>query len=462
MSTTTIPSEPKRVLIIEDDAIVGAVYRGLLTNRGYQVLLETSGKKAVTLFPSFRPDAVLLDIMLPEINGIDVLKQIRALPGGEATPVIVFTNAYVPNMVESARACGANHVLSKSTLTSRQLLEALVACVPGAPPYCGTSLTARDVRGGAATEAEAGSKGPGTALLSPQDSQQAGSSAATEFLNRAAAAAIKGPYSPSLQKPAASEPPPPQQQQPVDEAIRAEFLQSVNPSVTQLRATLSELTKTSVEEQQSVILGRMLKQIRGVGGSAALAGFRPAGDLCSVFEVLLKELSEKPKTLNASIQRTIANTIDILTDLLVKRVEDDLLSYPPPAILVVDDEVLSRRAVTFALERGRLSCTEFSKPADALKAATNQAYDLIFLDVLMPDINGFDLCTQIRALPINQKTPVIFVTSMSDFKSRVRSTLSGGTDLIAKPFVFFELTVKAVTTILQNRAQRTERKSRAA
>ena len=52
---------------------------------------------------------------------------------------------------------------------------------------------------------------------------------------------------------------------------------------------------------------------------------------------------------------------------------------------------------------------------------------------------------------MNQHTPVIFVTSMSDFKSRARSTMSGATDLIAKPFMFIELTVKAIAALLHNR-----------
>jgi DNA-binding response OmpR family regulator len=64
-------------------------------------------------------------------------------------------------------------------------------------------------------------------------------------------------------------------------------------------------------------------------------------------------------------------------------------------------------------------------------------------------MDGFELCTKIRALPNNKGTPIIFVTSLTDFKSRAKSSLSGGTDLIAKPFMFIELTVKALNHVLR-------------
>ena len=69
-------------------------------------------------------------------------------------------------------------------------------------------------------------------------------------------------------------------------------------------------------------------------------------------------------------------------------------------------------------------------------------------------MDGFDLCAKIRALPNNKNTPVIFVTSLADFKSRARSSLSGGADLIAKPFMFIELSVKALTYALRGQLMR--------
>ena len=78
-------------------------------------------------------------------------------------------------------------------------------------------------------------------------------------------------------------------------------------------------------------------------------------------------------------------------------------------------------------------------------------FDLIFLDVDMPGMSGFELCTKLRQLPAHKKTPVIFVTGLTDFESRTNSTMSGGNDFIAKPFLFMELAVKALVYVLRGR-----------
>jgi CheY-like chemotaxis protein len=76
-------------------------------------------------------------------------------------------------------------------------------------------------------------------------------------------------------------------------------------------------------------------------------------------------------------------------------------------------------------------------------------YDLVLLDIEMPGMDGFELCRRLRTLPGYQKTPVIYVTSHSDFESRAKSILSGGDDLISKPVFPMELAVKAVALLLK-------------
>src|SRR6185436_9204701 len=73
----------------------------------------------------FEPDAVLLDLMLPKMNGVDILKKIRAEARFSKTPVIVFTNAYVPNMINESFLAGATLVFNKATLTPRQIIDSL-------------------------------------------------------------------------------------------------------------------------------------------------------------------------------------------------------------------------------------------------------------------------------------------------------------------------------------------------
>ena len=75
---------------------------------------------------------------------------------------------------------------------------------------------------------------------------------------------------------------------------------------------------------------------------------------------------------------------------------------------------------------------------------------LVLMDVSMPKIDGLVLCEQMRALPLHQRTPVIFVTGLTDFQTYARSILSGGNDLIAKPISPNELCVKVITHLLKS------------
>ena len=84
-------------------------------------------------------------------------------------------------------------------------------------------------------------------------------------------------------------------------------------------------------------------------------------------------------------------------------------------------------------------------PEFGLRLAESNRFDLIFLDVEMPQLNGYQVATKLRAGQTNQNATIIFVTTLSDFESRARSHISGGNDLIAKPFLLIELAVKALT-----------------
>ena len=159
------------------------------------------------------------------------------------------------------------------------------------------------------------------------------------------------------------------------------------------------------------------------------------------------------RNVTPSTIRTVAGGLDLLEDLCVPGLQPDLLTDRPLKFLVVDDDMISSNALSLSLKKA------FSQPdlagdgETALARATQQAYDVIFLDVVMPGMDGFEVCSKIRDTVPNRTTPVVFVTGQSDFDARVNSTLSGGNDLMGKPFLIFEVTVKALTLALQGRLQ---------
>jgi PleD family two-component response regulator len=188
-------------------------------------------------------------------------------------------------------------------------------------------------------------------------------------------------------------------------------------------------------------------------GSAGLASFTSLGRMAEALEALVLELQERPENLTPSTLRTVANTIDFLDFVFKRGQAADTLHSIPARILVVDDELLSRRGITHALQKAKLNCEELNNPVAALKTLDEHSFDLVILDAEMPGMNGFELCAKLRNLPAHKKTPVVFVTGLNDFEARANSTMAGANDFIAKPFLFIELAVKALTHVLRGRLE---------
>ncbi len=106
--------EVKKILIIEDDLIVGTVYKRFLEAHEFIVELARDGAAGLEALASFRPDAVLLDLMMPKVSGLEVLRNIRSKDAFRELPVLVLTAACVPAFVEKAIAAGANRVFDKA------------------------------------------------------------------------------------------------------------------------------------------------------------------------------------------------------------------------------------------------------------------------------------------------------------------------------------------------------------
>lgn len=441
----------KKIIIVEDDPIVGHIYQTRLEKEGYEVETCADGQKGFYRIHEFHPDAVLLDLMLPKMNGVDILKKIRAQSQFARLPVIVFTNAYVPNMIQEAFGAGATQVFNKATLTPRQVLDALQAIIQsGYAPV--SDNTAAQTSPAPSPDSHDSTDASLAAATLGEGSFHSAPSAARP------APAPQTPTAPVQIPPYGSHAPTPAIPTPIIGSDDAEFQAEMNEAFIQakpeilagLRKALQDFSKAQDDQSRMPHLLELYRKIHALTGSAGIAGYGNIAQMAAALEVLLKELYEKPKNVNASTMRTVAHSVDFIGEMF-KCDEINPIEAAPAEILVVDDEILSRRAITYALEKATLKAVSVEDPNVALKLATENRYDLIFLDVQMPNMDGFELCTRIRALPLNKMTPIIFVTSLTDFKSRAKSTLSGGNDLIAKPFMFIELSVKALTHVLRGR-----------
>lgn len=102
-----------------------------------------------------------------------------------------------------------------------------------------------------------------------------------------------------------------------------------------------------------------------------------------------------------------------------------------PRVLVVDDEKAIADTLMFAIERDCMEAVYVSLGGAALKALADDAFDLVILDVGLPDMTGFDVCRQLRKV---SQIPVLFLTARDDEIDRVLGLEMGGDDYVTKPF----------------------------
>lgn len=124
----------RTVWVVEDNPIMASVFRATLAAAGYRVEVMSDGATACARLAGPAPDLVVLDLQLPKVLGIDVLRAIRASAATAAVPVIVLSNSYAGEKLEDVWAVGANQVLTKATCKPAQLVELVRSLVGGPAP----------------------------------------------------------------------------------------------------------------------------------------------------------------------------------------------------------------------------------------------------------------------------------------------------------------------------------------
>lgn len=112
-----------KVAIIEDDQTISQMYRFKFEAEGYTVETAENGKLGLQLAEDMKPDIILLDLMMPEMTGDQMLEQMRATPWGKTTKVIILTNMGEQEIPEKVKSMGVEAVILKADMTPRQVAE---------------------------------------------------------------------------------------------------------------------------------------------------------------------------------------------------------------------------------------------------------------------------------------------------------------------------------------------------
>lgn len=113
----------KKILLVEDDTALATVYQSRLELEGFDVERVTNGEEALSKVVEYQPDLIVLDVMMPKINGFDVLDILRNTPETTNVRVIMLTALSQPKDKERAAELGADDYLVKSQVVIGDVVE---------------------------------------------------------------------------------------------------------------------------------------------------------------------------------------------------------------------------------------------------------------------------------------------------------------------------------------------------
>jgi CheY-like chemotaxis protein len=132
-----------KVLLIEDDPLIYRLYQKLFKLEGYEIEIAENGQLGLDKLQTFHPDILLMDIMMPTMNGMEMLTKLKEDPATQHIPVIVLTNIADMNITQMALSKGAVLCIIKSQSEPEDVVNSVRAVLEKnaqAPPTDSTPL----------------------------------------------------------------------------------------------------------------------------------------------------------------------------------------------------------------------------------------------------------------------------------------------------------------------------------
>ncbi len=204
----------------------------------------------------------------------------------------------------------------------------------------------------------------------------------------------------------------------------------------------------SRDQKQVGLVGELETQSRTIADRATHEGHSILHSVGTAFASLLADLLEVPSQITQSTLRTMNQSIEFISLLLSDpEIEKSVHLNEVRAFVVDDDENTALTAVE-ALHLVGIQAVHTESASAAICELASTPYDLILLDVHMPDLDGFELAAQIRNMAPHAETPIFFVTGDTSLENRVKSSLRGAIEFIAKPFSVQELALKSLKSVI--------------
>ena len=116
-----------KILVVEDETFLVKIYAVKLKKEGFEVSIANDGEEAVKMAALVKPDLILLDLILPKMNGFEALEKIRSNPDNKKTPVIVLSNLGQEEDIKRAESLGADDYLVKANFSIQDIVSKIRA-----------------------------------------------------------------------------------------------------------------------------------------------------------------------------------------------------------------------------------------------------------------------------------------------------------------------------------------------
>jgi len=405
-----VPAQPSpaehgdcRVLVVEDNRTNQAIARGMLSVLGCRAEIAENGQEGLLAFKR-RPWAlILMDCSMPGMDGYEVTAAIRSLEeaAGKRTPIVAMTANVQSSDVEKCLASGMDDHLSKP-LTLELLAGKLKRWIPG--------FTARPM------QAEA-----------PRATGQEGGERGAEPIDRALLARQR-------------------------EALGGAIGQAIQPFLEDMPAYLEEMD-LAVAADNAEQLQRAAHAIKGASGNLGAAMLAEVAN-----EIEAYAEGRQVSMAAGLLSRARAAYLLLLQAQLAER--DSESSQEPDVmrkdalVLVVDDDRSTRSALRYALQRSGFIVEEASDGAHALELVERIIPDVILMDAMMPQMDGFAACAKLQEMPHGKDIPVLMITALEDSQSIQRAFTAGASDYIPKPLNLEVVNQRVRRVVEANRAER--------
>src|SRR5215471_13671557 len=261
----------KRVLFVDDDLLVMRIYKDALSRQGFYVEVADDVVTAAQALRDTQPDLLVLDLMMPQFAGVEVIKFVRAQPELSAMPIIVLSNAYMDDLARDAATTGAQRLLLKVRCTPSILVSVIRELLEGTPASQNLShLRAVPNRDLATSRPVAPNSPPAPPL-------------ALHEVPPLTATPHKSLHPPVEAGDAEYQ-----------DKARHHFLEHATSTCGGLRNNFQAFARAKDKTERHMQLQNLYRQIHFLAASAGLAECYPIARMASVFEAMLFELTESP------------------------------------------------------------------------------------------------------------------------------------------------------------------------